>query len=308
MKNGLLKRTKAFLLGLLAVLFAAGCGGGADEAVTFPEIHGLGYSADGKKLYVATQEGIRIWAEGKWGVPDLPKHNLISFSVVSDGFYSSGHPDPASGQTAPLGLVKSGDEGKTLQPLAMAGEAPILVMGVGYQNHAIFLYNEAPRTGMEQGYYQSYDDARSWSRAEAAGLEGKPRSIAVHPNHPDIVMVGTDVGLYVTDDGARRFELITNPTKITAVTFEPNGNRVFVAGREHQEKGNLFEIDLANGGVTRDLALPDLGDDEIVSFAVNPANSQEMVFGTTGKHVYHSTDNGLTWKAIATAGKGVIGE
>jgi len=308
MKNVSGKRMKTWMLGLLVLLFTAGCSGRSDEAVTFPDIHGLGYSADGKKLYVATQEGFRVWEGGKWAVPDLPKHNLIGFSAVSDGFYSSGHPDPASGQTTPLGVVKSGDEGKTLQTLAMAGEGPFPVMGVGYQNHAIFLYNDAPRAGMEQGYYQSYDDAKSWSRAEATGLVGKPQTIAVHPNHPDIVMIGTDQGLYVTDDGARRFELITNPTKITAVTFEPNGNRVFVAGRENQEKGNLFEIDLANGGVTRDLTLPDLGDDEIVSFAVNPANSQEMVFGTTGKNMYHSADNGLTWKQIATAGKGAGGE
>jgi DNA-binding beta-propeller fold protein YncE len=289
---------RVVVTGMIAAL-AAGCST-SGKKIAFPDIHGVGYSNDGTKIYIPAHDGFRVYEDGSWGIPDLPAHDYMGYTPVDAGFYSSGHPHPSAGLPNPLGLVKSSDEGKTLTPLALQGEADFHLLGVGYQNHAIYVYNEHPNSRMEQGLYLSQNDAKEWKKAEAKGLQGTPASIAVHPVDAQVVLVGTEQGLYLSDTSGQAFDLITNPSKITSVVFEPNGNRVLVAG--WNQTATMFEIDLTNNGATRDIALPVKGDDAVVYMAINPANPLEIAIATSRKNIYVSRDNGMTWQQIAADG------
>ncbi|MGH2535886.1 MAG: F510_1955 family glycosylhydrolase, partial [Candidatus Promineifilaceae bacterium] len=117
--------------------------GSGDSPVTaeFPHIHGLGFSADGRQLFVPAHDGLRLFSDGQWQIPDAPAHDYMGYAPADDGFYSSGHPHPSSGLVNPLGLVKSTDGGQTLTRLGFEGESDFHLMGVGYQNHAIYVVN-----------------------------------------------------------------------------------------------------------------------------------------------------------------------
>ena len=103
--------------------------GGAD--VEMPHIHGLGFSADGQQLLVPAHDGLRVYAGGRWQVPELPAHDYMGYAPTDNGFYSSGHPAPSAGLVNPLGLVKSTDGGKTLTTLGFQGQSDFHLMGVG---------------------------------------------------------------------------------------------------------------------------------------------------------------------------------
>lgn len=74
---------------------------------------------------------------------------------------------------------------------------------------------------MEKGLYMSTDDAKAWKKVEAKGIESEPTTIAVHPNKSNIVIAGTEKGLYLSDDFGQTFDIITNPTQICRwITFK----------------------------------------------------------------------------------------
>ncbi|MGC5324708.1 WD40/YVTN/BNR-like repeat-containing protein [Brevibacillus sp. SYSU BS000544] len=266
--------------------------------VTFADINGVGYSQDGKRLIIPTADGFRIYENRSWSIPDLPKHNFIGYSPVDIGFYSSGQAAPQTGQTSALGLVKSTDEGKTLQPLGFAGEPSFQVIGVGYSSHTIVVFNDKPRSSMDVGLFISSDDAKSWTKANASGLQGTPTSIAVHPTDKAILLVGTDQGLYLSDSTGESFDMITNPFPITSVLFEPNGNRILVAGKNKEQGVTVFEIDLMNGGAEREITIPKLGEDVVQHMAINPQNGKELILVTNSNSILLSSDNGNTWTKV----------
>ncbi|MGH2537487.1 MAG: hypothetical protein ACRDHL_08850, partial [Candidatus Promineifilaceae bacterium] len=107
--------------------------GQGQAAVEFPHIHGLGFSADGRQLFVPAHDGLRLFSNGQWQIPDAAGHDYMGYAPADDGFYSSGHPHPSSGLVNPLGLVKSNDGGQTLTRLGFEGESDFHLMGVGYQ-------------------------------------------------------------------------------------------------------------------------------------------------------------------------------
>jgi hypothetical protein len=59
---------------------------------TFMHIHGLGYSSDGKRLFIPVHNGLKVHADGKWSDAPGEKHDYMGFSIADNGFYSSGHP------------------------------------------------------------------------------------------------------------------------------------------------------------------------------------------------------------------------
>lgn len=262
------------------------------------DINGAAYSQDGKRLIIPTAHGFRFYENRSWSIPDLPKHNFVGYSPVDIGFYSSGEAYPMTGQAPSLGLVKSTDDGKTLQSLGFAKEPSFHVIGVGYSNHTIVVFNDKPRSSMDVGLFLSNDDAKSWTKANAAGLQGTPTRIAVHPTDKAILLVGTDQGLYLSDSAGESFDMITNPFPITSVLFEPNGNRILVAGKNKEQGVTVFEIDLMNGGAEREIAIPKLGEDVVQYMAINPQNGKELILVTSSQSILLSSDNGNTWTKV----------
>ncbi len=306
--------TVPLILGVLAVIafgawFAFGRGGAGDAhtaggghpggAVEIPHLHGLGWSADGRELIVPAHTGLRIYADGRWQNPDLPVNDYMGYSATDDGFYSSGHPSPGSTLVNPLGLVKSSDGGRTLTTLGFAGESDFHLMAVGYQNHAIYVFNPSPNSKLGTGLYYSIDDGETWQQSALKGVNSQPAQIAVHPTEAGTLALATDEGVLLSFDHGATFEQIGAEAPVTAVTFSPDGKQlVFGATR-------LSAYDVASKQI-KERSTPSIeGQDAIAYIAVNPERPAELAIATYGRDIYLSSNAGQTWTQIAQDGTGM---
>lgn len=266
-------------------------------AIEIPHLHGLGFSADGQQLIVPAHDGLRIFADGRWQVPDLPAHDYMGYAPADDGFYSSGHPAPSSGLVNPFGIIKSTDGGKTLAKLGFEGETDFHLMGVGYKNHAIYVLNPQPNSRLSAGLHYSLDDGKTWKQSGAQGLSAQPIQIAVHPADAKIVALATEAGLFLSSNHGDNFERVA-PGPVTAASFSPDGTRLVFGATA------LSVYDLESKE-TKALQAPQLDAQDAFGYsAVNPVRPEEIAVATFGKDIFRSTDGGRSWQPIAQNGVG----
>ena len=271
-----------------------------DATVEIPHLHGLGFSADGRQLIVPAHDGLRIFADGAWQVPEVPAHDYMGYAATDTGFYSSGHPALGASLVNPLGLVKSTDGGATLMTLGFAGESDFHWMAVGYRNHAIYVLNAVPNSRLGAGLHYSLDDGKTWQQSAAQGLTAQPIQLAVHPIQANTLALATEGGLLLSMDRGASFMPIPPVGQVTAVAFSPDGTQLLAGGT------TLMTYNLADGQVTA-MRAPQLGAEDAISYiAVNPVQPQELAFATFERNIYRSEDGGQTWQQIVRAGVGVV--
>lgn len=267
--------------------------------VELRDIHGMGFSQDGEYLYVAAHDGLRVFTDGEWLVPDLPINDYMGYSATDAGFYSSGHPGPSSNLASPLGLVKSTDGGKTLETLGFARESDFHLMAVGYYSHAIYVLNFQPNSRLSPGLHYSMDDGKTWQQSASQGLSAQPVAMAAHPTEAATVALATESGLLLSTDYGNTFTPVAAAgTPVTAVSFSPEGETLLYGYQ------TLHTFDLASQQ-SRSLPIPTVvGDDAISYLAVNPAQPDTVALATFNRDIYLSPDGGQDWQQIAQAGQG----
>jgi hypothetical protein len=305
---------RALLFGSLAVLIVSGWylfgrartapelgntqGSGAQGVIDFPHIHGLGFSADGRQLLVPAHTGLRVFVDDMWQSPAVPANDYMGYAATNDGFYSSGHAGTGSGLVNPIGLVKSADGGKTLTTLGFAGESDFHLMGVGYQNHAVYVLNQAQNPKLSIGLHYSLDDGRTWQQGAMRGVPGQPLQIAVHPTNAATVALASEQGLFLSTDNGNSFVPIGSAEPVSAVTFSSDGNRLFFG------LNTLSVYDIASKQSTVVSTLPLAANDAIGFIAVNPVRSDELAAASFARNIYRSRDGGRSWEQIAKDGLG----
>jgi photosystem II stability/assembly factor-like uncharacterized protein len=296
------KRTtaRAFGAALLVVLAAAGTAGA--EPTTLTHVHGLAYSADGKQLMLPSHHGLAIYENGKWNKAPGPQHDYMGFSATAKHYYSSGHPAPGSSGVNPLGLIRSRDGGKTWDKLGLEGETDFHLLATGWNTNAIYIWNPQPSSRMRQpGLHFTTNEGLGWKRASAAGLEGDPSALAVHPDNTAIVAVATSRGVYLSRDGGETFNARATGVQGVSVFFDLDGKHLWYGGFDGQPK--LARI-LVAGGLTTQIQLPPLTQDAVAHIAQNPARRSEYAIATYKRSVYLSPDSGKSWTQIANQGQG----
>jgi hypothetical protein len=274
----------------------------ADSAVTLTHVHGLAYSADGKRLMIPSHHGLAVYANGKWSKAPGPQHDYMGFSATGAHLYSSGHPAPGSGLVNPFGLIRSSDGGKTWDKLALEGETDFQLLATSWNTNAIYVWNPAPSSRMrEPGLHSTRNDGFVWKPARAAGLEGAPRALAVHPDDAGIVAVATDKGIFLSRDSGDRFTAIASGIDGLSAFFELDGKHVWYGA--FNGRPLLARVALAGGNAER-ASLPPLTRDAVAYIAQNPARRDEFAIATFRRSVYLSPDRGRTWRQIAADGKG----
>lgn len=266
------------------------------QPIQIPHIHGLGFSADDSALYLPAHTGLIVYANGGWSIPDLPINDYMGYTPTDQGFYSSGHPSLNSNLPNPLGIVKSEDEGRTLQTLAFQGEIDFHQLGVGYKNHAIYALNETPNTQIGIGLFYSLDDGATWEQSALVGVRGQILQIAVHPTKAEMVVLATENGLYLSSDYGSTFEQVGNSAPVSSVTFYPSGDRLLFGYRE------LSTYTLESRQI-QVLTSPTLTQDTAIGYiAVDPI-SNTLALATFAKDIYLSQDGGISWRVIASQGQ-----
>ena len=266
--------------------------------VELRDIHGMGFSQNGEYLYVAAHDGLRVFTDGEWLLPDLPVNDYMGYTAADVGFYSSGHPGPSSNLVNPLGLVKSTDGGKTLETLGFARESDFHLMAVGYYSHAIYELNFQPNSRLSPGLHYSVDDGKSLQQSASQGLSAQPITMAVHPTEAATVALATEGGLLLSTDYGNTFTPIAAGTPVTAVSFSPVGETLLYGYQ------TLSAYNLASQQITA-LTTPAIAAEDAVSYlAVNPAKPDTLALATFNRDLYLSQDGGQDWQPIAQAGQG----
>ena len=270
------------------------------EAITLMHIHGLGYSAHGKRILIPSHHGLTVYSGGKWIAPRGELYDYMGFAAVDDGFYSSGHPPEGSTLANPLGLVVSRDEGKKIDFLNLYGEADFHGLAAGYETHAIYVINTTANSRMKtKGLFYTLDQAQTWSKSDMAGLTIAPFALAAHPTQEAVLAVGSQQGTFLSNDYGHHFAALLKDIQTTALFYQYDGdllvggikNEVPVLLRLHVESQQMDEFKIP---------VPDK--DAIQYISQNPVNENELVFTTFEKDIYLSEDKGVSWLKIADKG------
>jgi hypothetical protein len=289
---------------LVAGLFAACAAGGAlaQAPVSLTHIHGLAYSADGKKLMIPSHHGLAVYENGKWSRAGGPQHDFMGFSATAKHYYSSGHPAPGSRLVNPLGLIRSRDGGKTWDKLGLEGETDFHLLAAGWNTDAVYVWNPEPSSRLKQiGLHYTMSDGFAWKRAAGAGLEGRVRSLAVHPDDARVVAVATAKGIYLSRDSGERFAAVAGATEGLAVFFDLDGKHLWYSAFNGEAR--LARVAVA-GGLPAQYEPPRLERDAIAHIAQNPKARSEYAIATYERDVYLSRDGARTWRRIAARGEG----
>jgi len=271
------------------------------SAMTLRHVHGLVFSEDGKTLMIPSHDGLALYRDGHWTKAPGPEHDYMGFAGARRALYSSGHPAPGSGLVNPFGLLRSRNGGTSWEPLGLTGEADFHTMAVSYDTSAIYVVNAAPNSRMpDTGIYWTADQGMTWRRAGAAGLEGRILALAVHPKKSQILVVGTDRGLFFSRDHGDRFQRAGGAAPVTAASFDLTGEHAWFAAVG--DKPVLARIGTDGSPVTR-LSLPPLDPRDAVAYiAQNPAHRGQWAIATFGRDVYVTSDAGRTWRRLAAGG------
>ncbi len=276
--------------------------GAAAQSVTLHHVHGLAYSADGKRLIIPSHHGLAVYENGKWSKAPGPQHDYMGFSATAKYLYSSGHPAPGSGLVNPFGLIRSRDGGKTWDKLGLEGETDFHLLATSWNTNAVYVWNPAPSSRMKRpGLHSTLSDGFAWKPSSAAGLMGEPRALAVHPDNAAIVAVATAEGLYLSTDSGERFAKSAGNGEGLTAFFDLDGKHVWYAAFEG--RATLVRVLLA-GGPAVQAALPPLRNDAVAYIAQNPARRLEYAIATFERSVYLSKDAGKSWARIADRGEG----
>lgn len=242
---------------------------GSQSEVTVSHIHGLGLDPSGRRLYVATHEGVYT-PDGKGG-PKLvgdSKDDFMGFTVARDGtFYASGH--PVSG--GDKGLIRSTDAGETWTTLSLAGQSDFHALE--HAHDTVYGYDAS------HGLLRTSKDGTVWK--DGARLQAV--DIAVSPENPDVVLATTPEGVSRSTDKGRTFSKGTQPV---------------MAFLSWKAEDALYGIDpsgrlsrSADGGATwKTLSTVPGGRPQALT-----AVDAERVLAATQDGVYESVDGGRTF-------------
>ncbi|TFE01845.1 F510_1955 family glycosylhydrolase [Jeotgalibacillus sp. R-1-5s-1] len=283
-----MKKVKSGLTILAAVIMAAGCS--TEESSSFYEpvdeqtgahhVHGMDF-VEGE-LIVATHYGLFKRDGDQWLHSTSNNHDYMGFTSFGDGFYASGHPDPSTDLENPLGLVKSLDQGESMEQLVFSGETDYHYMAASREGKRLYTGLMEGNSELDAGFYYTDDEGDSWIPMELQGLEAESLfGFAAHPSNKEELVLMTDKGLFQSTDSGKTVTLLDNSQGTTAAYFTEDGL--------YTVEGNLVKKD------QQEIGSIDFLDEAVMYLAVNPDKPEEIFAVTGAGDAAFSSDGGETW-------------
>jgi photosystem II stability/assembly factor-like uncharacterized protein len=176
---------------------------------------------------------------------------------------------------------------KAIGPAPPAIEAAIAAHA---QSHTVYI------ASLGGGVLKSTDGGISFG-AINNGLDSMVvASLAMAPNDPNLVYVGTSTGIYKTVDGGATWNITGEFRLPLALIMDPSNPNILYAGYNAGLGLNLMKT--IDGGDTWLPASDGIGNPPVFSLAINPNNSNVVYAGTAGEGAFKSTDGGISWTPI----------
>lgn len=263
-------------------------------------VHGFGLIKDTKDLVVATHTGLFIKSEdGKWYKQSDPNHDYMGFTSSKDYFYTSGHPSPNSGLPNPLGVMRSGDLGKSWESLSLLGKVDFHLMTVGYETNVLYALNNMYEGDALDGkgvYYS--ENGKDWNKVKLSGYEAMPLSMFAHPTIPGTIILSGGTGTYISRDYGNNFELLNEEFLFTGGDFDKENNIIYATVINAGGDKKFIKMSLLDGSYD-ELSLPNLPVKEIPAYvAVHPENNKYIWIYTPHKKLFFSQDEGVNWEVL----------
>lgn len=243
-------------------------------------VHGLGINPADGALFIATHTGLfRVGKDSRKAVRVEDRYqDTMGFSIVGPNrFLGSGHPDAREQELPPLlGLIESGDAGKTWEPISLLGEADFHVLrSVGKHVYGYDASNDR--------LLASADAGRDWKELD------KPAPIvdlAPDPSDPQRLVAtaigGLDQGMYASSDGGQSWKRLNDAVGHLAW---PNRQRLYLV----DDTGKALMS--ADGG----RKLTQRGEIGGQPAALLAVAKDELYVALHDGTIKRSTDGGATW-------------
>ncbi len=281
-------------LGLAAAaLTGAGCGSNADDnrsaagqAAVDPgpvHVHGLGVNPRDGALFVASHTGLFRAARDEQRLRRVGDRfqDTMGFTVVGpDRFLGSGHPDLRDDLPAFLGLIRSGDAGRSWNSVSLAGKADFHVLEA--EGKRIYGFGSDWETRDEQ-LLASRDGGRRWQqRAVPESLIG----LAIRPGQARTILASGQRGLHLSQDTGTSWRTVDGSAGLPAW---PSPGALYVMGLD-----GALRVSADTGRSWRELGA--VGGPPAAFEAAGPAALYAAMHDATIKY---STDGGRTWRVRA---------
>lgn len=255
---------------------SAGASSSQQTGSGLPGTHIHGLSVRGGKVLLATHDGlfdVTTQPAGKIGVTN----DLMGFTAGKDSgvFYASGHPGAGSDLPNPVGLIRSGDDGKTWEQLSRQGVSNFYALATTKSGIVAF---DGTLWTSPTGKVTTWKSVR---------VGFAPAFLAGHPD-TDTVLATTPRGIQRSTDGGATWTRVKSGPVImfaafadpaTAVGVEPDGTVHFStdSGATWTKKGRI-------DGQVRAVA------------AVKGADGTPRLWAATTDGIVVSTDGGATFR------------
>lgn len=238
---------------------------------------------------------------GSWEAPLIFKstNGGVTWSVVYSGStgahirriaVSPANADIVLTSDTNIGLLKTTDGGGTWEKVSN-----ICAGGIAFDPIASnIVYISVDLEGIEK----SVDGGSTWAYfTDGFTYGGGGGTIAIGPSDNSIIMVGTEAGIFRSEDGGRLWSEANsgiNRANILTVAVNPSNPNFLYAGCDgafyiSPDRGNTWQVSL-NG----------MGGHEIIGITVDPVSANVIYCGEKQSPIYKSTDNGGEWKVIST--------
>ena len=247
--------------------------------ITDPLLAGTLYSAVSAGGVYRTTDGGGTWTSMSTGLSNLNLNGIAIDPADPDILYA-----PTNGG----GLFRSTDTGNTWA----AANAGLIATQV---NALAADPRDAGRiyAGVKQGgVVQSTDGGQSWSDKNSGLTSSSVNCLSVHPQQPDIILAGTDHGLYRSTDGGESWKTSSSGTSGSTVldlAFDPVQPATVYAAYS----AGIFKS--TDTGANWTACGPGLSGDFFTSIVMDPSDAQTLYVGESGAGVFRSTDAGATW-------------
>jgi photosystem II stability/assembly factor-like uncharacterized protein len=158
-----------------------------------------------------------------------------------------------------------------------------------------------------QGVLRTCDDGATWSRiplGQAVEFDAVVRCLAVHPDQPEVVFAGADIGLARSDDAGVTWSQVSSPfdgMQVWSVAIDPADPDRMLAGTGAPSRAALFRT--TDAGATWERLPPELPEHcagvskpRILTIAWDHVDGKSAWFGVEEGGLWRSRDRGATWE------------